>query len=120
MNEQKRQQARRARAARAGRRKQMGRYRQNKTGVLCISCIVFLLLAGMSTQIFRLYQKNEALKEKESQLVSQLESEQERQEEIQSYESYVTTPEYIERIAKTKLGLVYPGEIIFKEQTNEP
>ncbi len=120
MNEQKRQQARRARAARAGRRKQMGRYRQNKMGMLCISCIVFLLLAGMSTQILRLYQKNEALKEKENQLVSQLESEQERQEEILSYESYVTTPEHIERIAKTKLGLVYPGEIIFKEQPKEP
>ena len=120
MSEGKKQRARRARAVRAGRRRQVSRYRQNKTGMLCISCIVFLLLIGMSTQIVRLYQKHDDLKEKEAQLSSQLESEQEREEEIQAYESYVATPEYMEQIAKTKLGLVYPGEIIFKERTKEP
>ena len=70
----------------------------------------------MSTQIVRLYGKDEDLKAKELQLTDQLEEERGRQEEIQSYESYVGTPEYIERIAKSKLGLVYPDEIIFKEQ----
>lgn len=87
--------------------------------MLCISCIVLFLLVAMSTQIFRLYQKNEDLKAEEQQKTAQLEEEQERQEEIEDYEEYVTTPEYIEQIAKTKLGLVYSNEIIFKEQKEE-
>lgn len=74
----------------------------------------------MSTQIFRLYQKNEDLKMAEIQKTAELEEEQERQEEIQAYEKYVTTPEYIEQIAKTKLGLIYSNEIVFKEQKEEP
>ena len=88
--------------------------------MLCISCIVLFLLLAMSTQILRLYGKSQDLQEKEAQLVSQLEGEQERQEEIQAYENYVTTPEYIEQLAKTKLGLVYSDEIIFKERKAEP
>lgn len=110
----------RARAARAGKRRLKSRYRQNKAGMLCISGIVLVLLLTMSTQIFRLYQRNEGLKEEESQLEGQLEQETQRQEEIQNYEQYVTTPEYIEQAAKTKLGLVYSNEIIFREQKMEP
>ena len=45
-----------------------------------------------------------------------MESQQSRQKELKEYEKYVTTREYIEQVAKTKLGLVYPNEIIFKEK----
>ena len=86
---------------------------------MCISCIVLFLLIAMSTQIFRLYQQNEDLKAEETQKTAELEGEQERQEEIQAYEEYVATPEYIEQIAKTKLGLVYSNEIVFKEQKSQ-
>ena len=81
--------------------------------------IVLFLAAAMSVQIVRLYQKNEDYISKEKQLTSQLEDEQGRQEEVAAYKEYVTTREYIEQIAKTKLGLVYPNEIIFKEQKEE-
>lgn len=120
MGEQRNRKPGEARARRASQRRQRSRYKQNKAGMLCISCIVLFLLAGMSTQIFRLYQKKEELKVQENQRMAQLEDEQERKEEIQAYEAYVTMPEYIEQIAKTKLGLVYSNEIIFKEQKTEP
>ena len=41
--------------------------------------------------------------------------EQARTEEIKEYEKYTQTKKYVEEIAKNKLGLVYEGEIIFKD-----
>lgn len=89
-------------------------------GVLCVSCIVLVLVVAMSTQIYRLHAKDEALAEEERQLTLELENEQDRQQEIEEYGDYVTTPEYIEQIAKSRLGLVHSNEIIFKEQKEEP
>lgn len=95
------------------------RRKQNKAGMVSITLIVMILLGVMSVQISSLYEKNEGYKKKETQLKAQLESEQQRQEEIQEYEQYVTTKEYIEQIAKTKLGLVYSNEVIFKESSDK-
>jgi cell division protein DivIC len=114
--EDSRERQERARSRRARRRKQKSRYKQNRAGMLCISGIVLFLLVAMSVQILRLHETNEEYKAQERELSAQLESEQERREAIQAYEEYVTTPEYIEEIAKTKLGLIYPNEIIFKEK----
>lgn len=108
-----------ARSRRAGQRRQRRHNKQNKTGMVCITMIVLCLLVGISAQIFRLYGKNEAYKVKEKQLTNQLERELERQEEISAYEEYVTTPEYLKELAKTKLGLVNDNEIIFKEEKQE-
>lgn len=108
-----------ARTRRAGLRRQRNHNKQNKTAMVCISFIVLCLMVGISTQIFRLHEKNESYKVRQQQLTSQLEQEQERQEEISAYEEYVATPEYIEELAKTKLGLVKDNEIIFKEEKKE-
>lgn len=114
--EERRNQKGRARVVRAGRSKQRGHRRQNRAGIMGISFTVLLLLAAMSVQIVRLSREIEDYKAKEEQLTAELDSEQERQKEIAAYGEYVMTPEYIEQIAKTKLGLVYSNEIIFKEQ----
>lgn len=108
-----------ARSRRAGQRKQRRQNKQNKAGMVCVTLIVLCLLVGVSVQIFHLRGKNEAYKVKEKQLTNQLELEQERQEEIAAYELYVGTPEYIEELAKTKLGLVNDNEIIFKEKKRQ-
>lgn len=108
-----------ARSVRAKRSRQRSRRRQNRAGMLSITGIVFVLLIAMSVQIFLLHQKNEDYKAREKQLKAELRDEEERSEEIAAYEEYVTTPGYIEQIAKTKLGLIYANEIIFKEQVPE-
>lgn len=84
--------------------------------MICITLIVLILVGVMSVQIVSLYQKNQSYQAKETELQAQLESEQQRQVELKEYEQYVTTKEYIEQVAKTKLGLVYSNEIIFKEK----
>ena len=48
-------------------------------------------------------------------LQNELEQEQARTEEIQEMKEYVQSDEYIEQIAKDKLGLISDDDIIFKE-----
>ena len=54
----------------------------------------------------------------EQQLLQQIDYETQRSEEIAEFERYTETRKYIEDTAKEKLGLVYPGEIIFKNSDN--
>ena len=42
--------------------------------------------------------------------------EEARTEEIEQYKAYVQTKQFAEDIAREKLGLVYPNEIIFKAE----
>lgn len=53
---------------------------------------------------------------KESALEQQLEDETRRTEEIQELEQYMQSDEYIEKIAREKLGLLKENEILFREQ----
>ena len=48
--------------------------------------------------------------------MKQLEQEELRAEEIDELEEYVGTDEYVEDVAKEKLGLVYPNEILFEAE----
>ena len=45
-----------------------------------------------------------------------MEAERQRAEEIDDLEDYVGTDEYVEDVAKDKLGLVYPNEILFEAE----
>lgn len=96
----------------------MSRYRKkkNRAGRASIACIVVLLLAVMSVQIVRLYYKNQEYIAREAELLEQLEEETERQDQISEYETYIGSQEYVEDTAKSKLGLIYDNEIIFKEK----
>ena len=51
-----------------------------------------------------------------SQLMEEIGKEEQRTEEIKEYEKYTQTKQYIEEVAKDKLGLVHEGEIIFKDE----
>lgn len=82
---------------------------------LCISVIMLVFLGVMSVQIIHLRDKQEQYQIQEEELKHQLEAEQEHQQEIEKEAAYKQTQEYIEEIAKSRLGLVYRDEIIFRE-----
>ena len=82
---------------------------KNRTGKICISCMVVVLTLIMSVQIGHLYQVNEGYKQDEKTKQAQLKDEQERSAELQS-------DQYIVDTAKSKLGMTYPDEIVFKEK----
>lgn len=88
----------------------------NRAGRLCITCIVFVFAAVMSLQIVKAYQKDQEYMAQQQSLEQQLEDEQDRQEELQKYEAYTKSQQYVEDVAKSKLGLLYKNEIVFKEQ----
>ena len=96
----------------------MSRYRKRKerAGRGSIACIVIFLLVIMSVQIVKLYQKNQEYISRETELTEQLGEETERFEQLTEYEEYIGSREYVEDAAKSKLGLVYENEIIFKEK----
>lgn len=83
---------------------------------MCISMILFAFVLVMSIQIVKIYQKDQEYARKQQELEALLEEETERQKELEEYENYTQSQEYIEDIAKSKLGLAYDNEIIFKEE----
>ncbi len=92
-----------------------GNNKRNRAAKLAISFIVFFLVAILSVQIIRLYEKNKQYQELEVSLQSEKEREIQRAKQLEDYESYISTQEYIEDTAQSKLGLVYEDAIIFKE-----
>ena len=87
---------------------------QHKISVLSISCVIVLLAIILSVGSISLREKNNAYKAQETELEEQLKKENARAEEIDALEEYVGTDEYVEDVAKEKLGLVNPNEILFR------
>ena len=90
--------------------------RKNRRSVWMISLVIILLGAVVLGCGVSLKAKNEAYLAKEEELRLQIEAEQERSEEIDELKEYVETDEYIEMVAKEKLGLTYENEILFEAQ----
>ena len=88
----------------------------NQTGKMCVTLIVLAMIGVMFLQIVNLYKKDQQFIAQEALLQKQKEAELVRQKEIEEYEAYTQTQEFIEDTAKSKLGLVYKDEIIFKEK----
>ena len=87
---------------------------QHKISVLSISCVIVMLAVILSIASISLREKNQTYKSQEAELEAQLQEENVRAEEIDALEEYVGTDEYVEDVAKEKLGLVNPNEILFK------
>ncbi len=89
---------------------------QNRFSMFLVSLVVVMIMIVVAVKSFELRQKIDTYTIKENQLISQLEAERERTEDIEEYRTYTQTKRYVEEIAKDKLGLVYDGEILFKEE----
>ena len=66
-------------------------------------------------QINKVYQKDQEKIAEEQELREQLQYELDRQEALEEYQEYIESPEYVEDIAESKLGLLYENQIIFRE-----
>ncbi len=87
---------------------------ENRAGIVWASIVVLILVTVVSIKSIGLLQKAREYQAKEAELTEQIEYETQRSEDIAEFERYTETRKYIEDTAKEKLGLVYPGEIIFK------
>lgn len=89
---------------------------RKKGGTISVSIIVIAFLGVMIVQVLQLRSKETAYATQKAELEKQYIQESERAEEISELSRYMQSDEYIENIAKSKLGLAYDNEIIFKEK----
>ena len=90
--------------------------RHNRFGMFLVSIAVIMMLVVVAFKSAELRAKKEAYHQKELVLQQQIEAEEERALEIEEFEKYTQTKKYIEEVARDKLGLVYDGEVLFKDE----
>ena len=100
-------------------RRRMATYRrrnQNRFSMFLVSLVVVMIMVVVAVKSVDLKQKIDAKAQEAEQLDRQIEAERAREQEIEEFGKEVQTKGYIENVAREKLGLVYEGEIMFKEE----
>lgn len=100
-------------------RRRMATYRrrnQNRFSMFLVSLVVVMIMVVVAVKSVDLKQKIDAKAQEAEQLDRQIEAERTREQEIEEFGKEVQTKGYIENVAREKLGLVYEGEIMFKEE----
>lgn len=86
-----------------------------RAGMLGITLVVCLLLVTFVIKGRSLQAKISANEEKIAQLEEEITAEEARTGEIEELQDYMKSDEYVEKIAKEKIGLINDDEILFKE-----
>ena len=81
-----------------------------------IAVVVLVLLVTLMVQSQKLKDSNQQYESQKAELEQQIRDEELRTGEIENLKDYVNSKEYIEKIAREKLGLVYEDYIIFKAE----
>ena len=89
---------------------------KHKRSIVAITAVIILLCGMVIVHGMALKKSNDAYKVQEEELQTQIDAEKERSEEINKLKKYVGTDEYIEEVAREKLGLVKENEILFLSQ----
>lgn len=98
-------------------RKQKRRNRyQNNVQMLLVTIIVLCFGFVMMYQMNDMRAQDNRYEMQEASLQKQLDDETQRKEDLKESQSYVQTRQYIEQIAREKLGLVNPNETIVKSK----
>ena len=92
--------------------------RHNRFGMFLAFLVVVMLTVVVLVNSIELTEKLDYYKQKEASLEAEIAAEEERALEIEEFEKYTQTKMYIEEVARDKLGLVYEGEILFKDENN--
>lgn len=86
----------------------------NRMALVGITFVVISLAVVVNFRGAELREKDLAYQIREENLNKQVEEEKERAKKLEEERIYVQTKEYIEKVAKEKLGLVNPDEILLK------
>lgn len=88
---------------------------QNRFSMFLVSLVVVMITVVVAIKSVGLQQKIDEKTAELEQLEAQIAEEKQRALEIEEFGKEVQTKGYIEEQAREKLGLVYEGEILFKE-----
>lgn len=89
---------------------------QNRLSMFLAATVAIILTVAVSFNGIALYRRLAANRVRIEELTQELESEERRAAQIEEYNRYTQTDAYIEEIAREKLGLVYEGEIVFRQE----
>lgn len=84
--------------------------------MLLVTTVVLMMLLVVTVKSVELRERRSTYMAREEALLREIEAERARTEEIEEYGKYTQTKKFVEEVAKEKLGLVYEGEIIFKDE----
>ena len=90
--------------------------KKNKSGMGFVIATVLVLFAVITYNKIGLDAKNKELHEEKAKYEKQLSKLEEESERIEEYRDYVKSDENIENVAREKLGLVYPGDVVFEAE----
>ncbi len=82
--------------------------------IIGITFVVFSLAVIVTIKGVTLKEKEREYELRLENLQAQVYKEEERSQKLEEYRVYVQTKQYIEEVAKQKLGLVNPDEILLK------
>lgn len=85
-----------------------------RSAVLAVAVAVGSIAMVISVRVRSLREQERIYKERIQSIQTEYEAESERAQALEEYRIYVQTKQYIEKVAKEKLGLVKPDEIILK------
>ena len=88
---------------------------KRKTGLKLLLLVVLMMCGVLTYSKGKAADKEKELLEKKASYEAQLASEEERQEELKEEAAYRQTKAYIEELAREKMGLVMPDEILLRE-----
>ena len=86
----------------------------NRMASIGIVFVIFSMALVVNARSSSLRAKDLEYQVREENLRVQVEEEKKRAEDLEEKRVYVQTKQYIEKVAKEKLGLVNPDEIILK------
>lgn len=90
--------------------------KQNLFSMTLVSLAVVLILIVVIIGGFQIQSKLDGYEQKRQELQTQIDEQKKRAKELEEFEKYTQTKQYMEEVAKDKLGLVYEGEILFKQE----
>ena len=86
----------------------------NKPSMILVSTVVVMILVVICIKNSELKEKLAEYDKKEAYLLSEIKLQEERTQDIEEYRKYMKTMQYVEDMAKSRLGLVYEDEIIIE------
>ena len=89
------------------------RKKQNRMSMILITIAVIVLTIVVGYSVYNMKIELDENKEKIESLNKEYAEEEKRKEEIAEYQKYTQTDEFVEDVAREKLGLVHDDEIVF-------
>ena len=91
------------------------RNRQNRLSMILAVLVVAILFVAVYINGSSMRKELEENHDRIVRLKQEIEEEELRSKSIEEYRAYTETDQFIEQIAREKLGLLYEGETIFRE-----